>query len=151
MLSRACEYGLRAAFYVAAQNASGYLPIRGIGEALGISVPFLTKVLQQLTQAELLVSFRGPSGGIALARPADQITLYDIVVAVDGPGLFVSCVLGLPGCGTQRPCPLHEGWAVERNRLRELFLRTTLDDVARRLQDADLRLTSLPQILDSSE
>lgn len=147
LLSRACEYGLRATFYVAAQKPDGYLPIRGIGETLGISVPFLTKVFQQLTQAELLVSFRGPNGGIALARPADQITLYDIVVAVDGPGLFVACVLGLPGCGSQKPCPLHEGWAVERDRLRALFLRTTLDDVAHRLQGTDLRLTSLPQLL----
>lgn len=148
LLSRACEYGLRATFYIAAQKPDGYLPIRAIGETLGISVPFLTKVLQQLTQADLLASFRGPNGGIALARPADQITLYDIVVAVDGPGLFVACVLGLPGCGSEKPCPLHEGWAVERDRLRALFLRTTLDDVAHRLQGADLRLANLPARLD---
>lgn len=147
LLSRACEYGLRSAFHLAAQNPEGYLPIRGIGEALGISVPFLTKVLQMLTQAHLLTSFRGPSGGVALARPAEQITLHDIVVAVDGPALFVSCVLGLPGCGEQRPCPLHDSWAVERQRLHELFTRTTLADVAQRLQDFDLRLAALPELL----
>lgn len=147
LFSRACEYGLRAAFYVAAQKSDGYLPIRGVGDALGISVPFLTKVLQQLSQAQLLTSFRGPSGGIALARPADQITLYEIVVAIDGPELFVSCVLGLPGCGAQKPCPLHDGWTIERERLHALFSRTTLADVAQRLYESDLRLAALPELL----
>ncbi len=147
MLSRACEYGLRAAFYVAARQPEGYLPIRGIGDALGISVPFLTKVLQQLTQADLLSSSRGPSGGIAFARPLDQITLFDIVVAIDGPGLFRDCVLGLPGCGSQRPCPLHNGWVIERERLRALFRETTLADVAQRLRESNLRLAALPDLL----
>ncbi len=143
LLSRACEYGLRASFYLAAQKADGYLPIRAIGETLGISVPFLTKVLQQLTQAGLLASSRGPSGGVVLARAAEQVTLHDVVVAIDGPELFTECVLGLPGCGSQLPCPLHANWTVERERLRALFSTTTLADVATRLHGQELRLAAL--------
>lgn len=142
MLSKACEYALRASVYLTALRPQGYVSIRDIGEHLDISFPFLTKVFQKLTQAGIMQSFRGPNGGIALARPAEQISLLDIVIAVDGPGLFRDCVLGLPGCGEERPCPMHDRWAVERERLRAMFQRQTLSDTAIRLQGGEFRLSS---------
>ncbi len=142
MLSSACEYGLRAALYLASLDAGGYVPIRRLSEDLGISFPFLTKIFQQLTQAGLLTSYRGPNGGVAFTRPPGQITLKEIVVAIDGPDLFEACVLGLPGCGEQKPCPLHAAWATERARLDALFAGTTLADMADRIDQLDVRLTT---------
>lgn len=142
MLSKGCEYALRASVHLAALRPDGYVSIRDIGERLDISFPFLTKVFQKLTQAGIMQSFRGPNGGIRLARAPEEISLLDIVVAVDGPGLFRDCVLGLPGCGEQRPCPMHDRWAVERERLREMFQRQTLADTASGLQNGTFRLSS---------
>lgn len=143
LLSKASEYGIRAVLYLASLQEPGYVAIRSISEALGISSPFLTKILQQLNQADLLTSYRGPNGGVALARPAAKITLEDVYVAIEGPALFTECVLGLPGCGDQKPCPLHRAWAVERERLRTLFAQTTLADFGEALRSGDLRLQSL--------
>lgn len=140
LLSNACEYGLRASLYVATRADEGYVPIRRIAEALSISGPFLTKVFQQLTQAGLMTSYRGPKGGVALAKPADEITLHDLVVAIDGPDLFTECVLGLPGCGDHTPCPLHARWTSERLRLHALFTSTTLAALADDFERFDLRL-----------
>jgi Rrf2 family protein len=88
-------------------------------------------------------SLRGPHGGVALARPANQITLMDIVTAIDGSDLFTQCVLGLPGCGAEKPCPLHRAWAIERARLAKLFEGTTLDSMVDDLEAFDLRLAVL--------
>jgi Rrf2 family transcriptional regulator, iron-sulfur cluster assembly transcription factor len=142
LLSRAAEYGLRACLHLAASPRDGFVSIREISEKLDISGAFLTKVLQQLTAAGIMSSSRGPAGGVTFARPLAQITLKDLVVAIDGSHVFTECILGLPGCGEQKPCPIHARWAVERERLEELFGGTTLADVAGTMQTFDVRLRS---------
>ncbi|QXD16121.1 Rrf2 family transcriptional regulator [Rhodocaloribacter litoris] len=140
LLSKSAEYGLRATLYLTALEPEGYVAIREISKELDISFHFLTKILQKLTEAGLIRSFRGPKGGVALARSPDRITLYDIVVAIDGPELFTECVLGLPGCGEHRLCPLHDAWRVERGRLQALLTGTTLATLAARIREEGLRL-----------
>lgn len=139
MLSSGCKYGIRAALYMATREQEGYVPIREISTKLNISFHFLTKILQALTQQGIMKSFRGPTGGIALARPASQISLRDIVVALDGAEVFQVCVLGLPGCGSRRPCPLHDHWATARNEIEQMFAGMTLEEVGTRVLDQQLR------------
>jgi Rrf2 family iron-sulfur cluster assembly transcriptional regulator len=164
LLSKSCEYGLRAMLYLglevgtqaateeateeaaeaaASAGTSGqsrrpgreYVPIQTISDDLGIGESFLTKVFQQLNDAGLLTSKRGRGGGVALTRPPGEISLYEIVVAIDGDDLFHECVLGLPGCGEAEPCPLHDHWTDERDRMKDTFQATTLAEVP------DVRLT----------
>lgn len=135
LLSKGCEYGLAGAMYLASIRQDGYVPIRTISERLGISYPFLTKVLQQLNEAGLLTSMRGPNGGVALSRPPEGLTLKEIVIAIDGPELFTECVLGLPGCGDDKPCPMHDQWGEVRDHLDGLFGGLSLAEAARREVD----------------
>ena len=137
MLSKSCEYGLRAALYLATLDEGGYVPIGTISEELDISFPFLTKIFQKLNDAGLLESQRGPKGGVALTRDADAVTLYEIIVAIDGDDLFRECVLGLPNCGNAEPCPLHKDWVEERDRLETLFQNATLAELP------NVRLTAI--------
>ncbi len=138
MLSKSCEYGLRAALYIASlDQEEGYISIGTISEELGISFPFLTKILQKLNDAGLLTSQRGPKGGVALTQPADEVALHEIVVAIEGDDLFQECVLGLPGCGDAEPCPLHDEWVEERERIKSLFQDATLAELP------DVRLAAL--------
>jgi Rrf2 family protein len=110
-------------------DRDGYVSIGTISEELDISFPFLTKIFQKLNKADLLESRRGPNGGVALTREADNVTLYEIVVAIDGPDLFKECVLGLPGCGEAEPCPLHEQWTDQRSRVETMFRGTSLAEL----------------------
>jgi Rrf2 family protein len=147
LLSKRCEYGLRAMLYLAslgseADDASDdpdptreYVSIQAVSDELGIGFSFLTKVFQQLNDAGLLTSKRGRGGGVALTRPPSDLHIYDIVVAIDGDALFNECVLGLPGCGEAEPCPLHEHWTDERERMERRFRTTSLAEVP------DVRLT----------
>ena len=122
------------------QEPSGYVSVQTIGKALCISPAFLTKVFQRLTDVGLTESMKGPRGGVRLARGPEQITLADIVRAIDGDELFTQCILGLPGCGEDKPCPVHDQWRVHRSKLQQLFESYTLDTLLHKSL-SDLRLS----------
>lgn len=103
-----------------------FIPIRELAEELDISFHFLTKIMQVLTEARIMESFRGPNGGIGLARKAEEISLLEIVAAIDGMDMFEQCALGLPGCSEETPCPLHGGWAKRRADIKKMLGKTTL-------------------------
>lgn len=141
LLSKGCIYGLRSSLYLAAVHNGEYVSIGSMSEQLDISFHFLTKVLQQLTSAGLMESHKGPNGGVRLSRDGTDITLFEIVKAIDGVGLFTECALGLPGCGLKRPCPLHERWADTRDGIRTMMERTTLTELAKEGKARNLRIT----------
>lgn len=142
LLSKACVYGIRAALFLAARDKEGYTSISSMGEKLEISPHFLTKILQQLTEEGLLESYKGPNGGVRLTRSGGDITIMEIVKAIDGDKLLTECALGLPGCGVQKPCPIHEKWADAREGIRKMLEGTTLNEMAKKGKDLDLRLTA---------
>lgn len=119
-----------------------YIPIRVMSEKLDISFHFLTKILQQLTGAGLMESFKGPNGGIRLSKSGDEITLMEVVEAIDGRDLLTECALGLPGCGVEKPCPLHEKWADTRDNIRHMLEKTTLIELAKKGKKENLRITA---------
>lgn len=142
IFSKACEYGIRSALYVANRNSDEYVPIREIGADLGISHHFLTKVLQVLTRASIMRSLRGPNGGVALSGDADSISLYDIVAAIDGRDHFDTCVLGLSSCDDLHPCPLHGYWGTLRDDVKTKFQNISLKALSHRIEVEGLRISS---------
>lgn len=143
LLSKRCEYGIRAVLYLATRAGNSYVPIREISERLGVSFHFLTKILQDLTDAGMMQSFRGPNGGVVLARPASQLSMAEIVQILEGPDLFEACILGLPNCGEARPCPMHQHWSGIRADLRQMFSGITVADLAAQLETQNLRLADV--------
>lgn len=141
MLSSACRYGILAAIHLARQDSDGYVPVRQIASSLEVSSPFLSKIMQQLVNADLLHSLRGPTGGVKLARRTRDIRVNDIVLAIDGAKMLESCVLGLPGCGSKAPCPMHADWAVVRERFCKMLEETTLEDLGKDTDAKGFRLT----------
>ncbi|HEV3081145.1 MAG TPA: Rrf2 family transcriptional regulator [Gemmataceae bacterium] len=84
-LTRASSYALYAVVHMANQKNDRPTPSHLVARARKIPERFLLKVLKPLVSARVLHSVKGPNGGYRLARPASQITLLDIVEAVDGP------------------------------------------------------------------
>lgn len=142
LLSKTCEYGIRASLFVASlPEGNKYVSIRRISTELGISYYFLTKVLQTLTRHNIMTSYRGPNGGVALARPASDISLGEMVTALEHDGCLDNCVLGLPGCGQRSPCPLHASWQQTREQIKSMFENANLADLGREINKHGLRLT----------
>jgi Rrf2 family protein len=126
---------------MATLEQSEYVTIQQISQKLNISFHFLTKILQTLTENNIMVSYRGPKGGVALARDAKDIPLIDIVDAIDGSQIFTECIFGLPGCGNMTPCPLHGEWEKEREKLYRMFSDTTLANLAEKISIFNLRIS----------
>ena len=94
-LTRGGEYAIRAMTYLARFPDGHVASLHDIGQAQDIPESFLAKILQSLVRAGLTVSQRGAHGGFALARPASEITMQQVIEAVDGPISVNQCVLSL--------------------------------------------------------
>jgi Rrf2 family transcriptional regulator, iron-sulfur cluster assembly transcription factor len=140
LLSKTSEYGIRAMLHLAGIGGREYVSVKRISETLDISFHFLTKIFQQLARAGLISSYRGPNGGVRLEGDAKTITLRAVVIALDGPDLFTKCVLGLPGCTEDRPCPLHDHWATSRSEIENMLGEKSLDEVGQDLRSGGYRL-----------
>jgi Rrf2 family protein len=135
MFSKACIYGIQAAIYLAQQQKQqsdrAYIPVAEIAQTLGIPFQFLKKIIQQLGEKNVVLTQRSAKGGVCLARQASEIAIFEIIEAIDGGEMFVNeCILKFPGCGNEKPCPIHHHWAVERVRLRTMFEKATLHSLA---------------------
>jgi Rrf2 family iron-sulfur cluster assembly transcriptional regulator len=136
VLSQTAVYALRAALHLAEQEASDRLRVDDIAEELGVPRNYLSKILHALARDGVLSSSRGPGGGFELARPADEVTLEEIVQRFDGFPSGSSCLLGRPQCSEDDPCAAHERWKEASHALRAFFHETTLADLARTEQGA---------------
>src|SRR5699024_1688309 len=142
LLSKSCVYGLRATLFLASNQNGKYTSIKELSEQLDISFHFHTKILQELTAVDLMESLKGPKGGVRLAKPGNEISLLDVVIAIDGEELLTECILGLPGCGVEKPCPLHDMWAKGREDIRQMLESTSLADMAHKGKKMNLRITA---------
>ncbi|MER3329228.1 MAG: Rrf2 family transcriptional regulator [Candidatus Kapaibacterium sp.] len=145
LLSKSCVYGIRASIFIASEADNGFISISQVAKELNLSPHFLTKILQELTNDNLLVSHKGPKGGVKFARDTKDIKLIEIIGAIDGLDLFTECALGLEGCGVYKPCPLHDSWTAHRESLKSLFEQENLHDLAMNVKNAGLRLRTLNQ------
>ena len=127
---------------MAAVSDDSYVSIKKISSDLDISHHFLTKVLQKLTSADMMESMKGPKGGVRLVDSTDDITLLEIVAAIDGMDILTECALGLPGCGTEKPCPIHDKWADTRDEIRKMLSSTSLQDLVEEGKSGNLRITA---------
>jgi len=101
-----------------------------IAEAENLPAPFLAKLLQQLARSGVLVSVKGPKGGFGLARPPQEISLMEVVSAVDGEEGFKRCAVGLAECTDETPCPLHDTWKPLRLQILDYMSGRSLADLA---------------------
>jgi Rrf2 family transcriptional regulator, iron-sulfur cluster assembly transcription factor len=132
MFSRSAGYAVQALTYLAAQPSGKLTGAREIAEALQIPMPFLWKILRNLSRKKLVRSFKGVRGGYELARSAERISVSEILAASPDAKYTQTCVLGLDQCDEQNPCPLHSSWTGVRSQIDELLEKTSLADMARK-------------------
>ena len=90
-LSKRIDYGLIAMNYIAHANDHAAVNTKRIADEYHIPVELLAKVLQRLAKKGLIVSQNGPKGGYVLARPSAEITVSEIIEAIEGPIMLTSC------------------------------------------------------------
>lgn len=129
-VSAKVDYAVRAAVELAAAPPGELMTAQKISEAQDIPHRFLDHILAELRHAGIVESRRGPEGGHRLHRPAEEITLADIIRPIDGP---LASIGGLrPDQITPRgtAAPMRDVWVAVRANLREVLEHVTLADVA---------------------
>lgn len=126
ILQRSSEVAIRAALFLAQQVPGKLSPVHEIAAHTGVSEAYLAKILQRLSRARLVRSFRGPGKGMELGRAPGSITLDSLVSAIEGHKTEDECVLGIGICSKETPCTLHRDWIPIGTAIRTLLQTTTL-------------------------
>ncbi|MGD2026764.1 MAG: Rrf2 family transcriptional regulator [Anaerolineales bacterium] len=121
-ITRQADYAVRAVMYLAELGPDEKASTSQIAEEKDIPLSFLAKIIAQLSVAGLLQTMRGARGGVTLARSPEDISLLEVVEAIDGPILINECVNDSYNC-SQHGCPMRSIWQDAQadivNRLRE--------------------------------
>ena len=133
-ISAKADYALRAMCLLAVQEGDGAVKADEIAAAQGIPRSFLDGILLDLRRAGLVSSRRGPVGGHRLARPADGITVADVVRAMEGPLALVHGIRPEELAYDGSAACLQDVWVALRAAVRSVLERTTLQQVV----DGDL-------------
>lgn len=108
-ITRQADYAIRAVMYLAELGPDEKASTSQIAEEKDIPLSFLAKIIAQLSVAGLLQTMRGARGGVTLARSAQEISLLEVVEAIDGPILINECVNDTYQC-SQHGCPMRSIW-----------------------------------------
>jgi Rrf2 family protein len=109
-ITRQADYAIRAVLYISKLGDTERAATSQIAKEQRIPPSFLAKIISQLSIAGLLQTSRGARGGVTLAKPADEITLLDVVEAIDGPIALNECVHDESACSFGEECPLRPIW-----------------------------------------
>jgi len=136
MFSKACEYGIRAATYIALQSLEGNrVSLKEIAEEIDSPVAFTAKILQLLSKHQIVDSVKGATGGFEIERNRiDSVKLSEIVYAIDGDKVYMGCGLGLKKCNADKPCPVHDKFVEIRNDLKKMLENTSLYEMTAGLE-----------------
>lgn len=134
MFSKACEYAIRAALYIAVKGTEeNKLGIKEIANEIDSPEPFTAKILQTLSREGIISSIKGPNGGFFLATKAKPIPIATIIKAMDGERVLHTCSLGLKECSDKAPCPIHNDIKVYKEKIRKTMNEKTLQQLAKDL------------------
>ena len=125
MISQKSQYAVRALLELAKRQGSGPVKAADIAAAQWIPVRFLENILGQLRQAGLVESVRGKEGGYRLARPAERVSVGEIIRLVQGPLSPVDCGDG-SGCALKAGCVLLPMWQRAHQAMMEVYDGSTL-------------------------
>ena len=115
-ITRQADYALRCIMFMAKEPARVFM-IKDIASRKLLPQSFLAKILQRLARKGIVKSLRGVKGGFVLTRTPAEITIYDIIEAIDGPVKINKCVLDATACTLRKTCSLHKFWTEIQNEL----------------------------------
>jgi Rrf2 family protein len=131
-LTRAADYAVRVMIHLFGQPPHTRASRAELAEAAECPEQFLSKVLQSLTRAGLVASHRGNTGGFELPVSRQEVTLLEVVEAIEGPVCLNLCLTADDDCIRQGWCPAHPVWADAQRAMLEILRAATIRELAQR-------------------
>jgi Rrf2 family transcriptional regulator, iron-sulfur cluster assembly transcription factor len=131
--SLSVEYAIHGMVFLATSARDGAVLVGDVARATAVPESYLRKVFQLLAKARLVASQRGARGGFTLARPASEITLADVVEAIDGSLPFYACARATRGCSLGEECPVSAAFGEARKKMAEVLGATTIAGLSKKI------------------
>ena len=131
-ISKLTDYGVVILTHVGGAGSDEPLNARDIAAAVNLPLPTVSKILKILAREGILSSQRGTKGGYALSSPAGEITVAEIIAALEGPIAMTECTVhGPAGCDHETLCPVRANWQIINYAVADALSRITLSDMMR--------------------
>lgn len=131
--SKTCEYAVRALSYLASKPADKLTNIPEVYEQTGLPGPYISKIFRTLSKAGILKSVRGAAGGFSLNKAPQDVSVMDVIRAVDVLTPWKGCAMGLDECRDDNACPAHEIWKLTVQKMTEKFEKTRLSSLTKKI------------------
>lgn len=130
-LTRAADYAVRVMIHLAGMPSGTRASRSALADASECPEQFLSKVLQSLTRAGLIISHRGNTGGFELPEVHRQSSLLQVVEAIEGPMRLNVCLTATAACSRQGWCPAHPVWVKAQRAMAEVLANACISDLSR--------------------
>ena len=138
-LTRGGEYGIRGVLYLARHDDGKVSMLSAIAEAQDVPPRFLAKIFQALAKAGVVKSHRGAKGGFSLARPASEITIKDVIEAIEGPIYLNVCLVANGECDRDKICPVHAVWEEAQEKMMSVLAGANFADLAKSEEQLEIQ------------
>jgi len=130
-VTREGDYGIRSVLYLSRQPFKKVSFVNEISEEYKIPRSFLAKILQKLVKAKIVRSYRGVKGGFSLARQARDITVLEVLEAIEGKLALNICVSDKKKCSFSKHCPSHLLWLNVQAKVVDTLKKSNFEELAR--------------------
>ncbi|MDX1829241.1 MAG: Rrf2 family transcriptional regulator [Lutibacter sp.] len=137
MFSKACQYGIKAAIFIAVKSQEkSRVNLNDISKEINSPVAFTAKVLQILSKNGIINSVKGATGGFEIKNEQlDKIMISQIVDSIDGNTIYTNCGLGFDNCSETKPCSVHFKFKHIREGLKDMLETTSLLDLSNNINN----------------
>jgi len=129
-LNTTSQYAIRIMTHIASNPQIKLFHAKTISEILNIPYKYLSRIMTQLSNANLTLSIRGREGGYKLAQESNMIKIIDILEAVKECLHGKDCVLGIGLCSETKKCALHNEWKTPKKAMLDMFKNKSLYDIS---------------------
>ncbi|MCP4547026.1 MAG: SUF system Fe-S cluster assembly regulator [bacterium] len=137
-IARLTDYGVALMTRMATEPSGMSVTARDLSGKIGLPLPTVSKLLKMLARGDLLNSQRGAYGGYSLARSPEEITLADLVNALEGPVHLTECSIESEcTCGLETNCDTKANWRLINRKIMQALESVTLREMSERIDDAE--------------
>lgn len=127
LVSQGAQYAISAIIAIS-KHPNDVISASELSHSLNCPAAYLSQILAKLKAPGILKSQRGLNGGVFLSKKLEDISVYDVIAAIDGETFFTSCFMGIDGCGHIEPCPFHNFWSAKRDEIKNWLQATSFAD-----------------------
>jgi Rrf2 family protein len=129
-IKRETDYAIRCLYYLSGKE-NEVVMVDEIAQEMRIPKTFLAKILQRLARAGLVQSYVGAKGGFYLAKKPQEINLYEVITAIEGPVAMNKCTVNKKSCSLSKTCKVHPIWVAVRKEIEEVLKNNTFKKIRR--------------------